>query len=46
MNSLLRAAQTRHCGDKVATVLKKIQVPPAFLDTIVNSAKLYSVSNQ
>jgi hypothetical protein len=39
MNSVLWAAQARHSGDKLATVLKKVQMPPAFLDGIVSPAK-------
>jgi hypothetical protein len=39
MNSVLWAVYPRHCGDKPAAVLEKVQVLPAFFNPVVSPTK-------
>src|SRR5260370_16894944 len=40
MNPVLPAPNAGHSGQKLAAVLKKVQVPPALLDGVMHPAKL------
>src|ERR1700737_4291682 len=40
MNSVLPAPNAWHSGQKLAAVLKKVQVSPALLDGVMHTAKL------